>query len=156
MFQKYLSFLKIISHLAMELWSRKLNFRFIKFVHAIHGVPDFCWPMKNSDSSTCLVCIVYNWEVNSRKDYKRLVMGEKNGRCHQSSRKTFWPISHSDFSSCRIQEFECKFTGPNKNKNNFTGLLLYQFAAILSQKYQAFPAVVAFNQFSISCFSHAD
>jgi hypothetical protein len=34
----------------------------------------------------------------------------------------------------------------NKNKNNFTCLLLYQFAAILSQKYQAFPAVVAFNQ----------
>jgi hypothetical protein len=31
-------------------------------------------------------------------------------------------------------------------KNNFTCLLLYQFAAILSQKYQAFPAVVAFNQ----------
>jgi hypothetical protein len=32
------------------------------------------------------------------------------------------------------------------NKNNFTSLLLYQLAAILSQKYQAFPAVVAFNQ----------
>jgi hypothetical protein len=48
--------------------------------------------------------------------------------------------------SCRIQESECKFTGPNKNKNNFTCLLLYQFAAILSQKYQAFPEVVAFNQ----------
>jgi hypothetical protein len=44
----------------------------------------------------------------------------------------------------------------NKNKNNFTCLLLYLFAAILSQKYQAFPAVVAFNQFSISCFSHAN
>jgi hypothetical protein len=35
---------------------------------------------------------------------------------------------------------------PNKNQNNFTCLLLYQFAAILSQKYQAFPAAVAFNQ----------
>jgi hypothetical protein len=34
----------------------------------------------------------------------------------------------------------------NKNKNNFTCLLLYQFAAILSQKYQAFPAVAVFNQ----------
>jgi hypothetical protein len=47
----------------------------------------------------------------------------------QSSRKTFWPTSHSDFLSCRIQESECKFTGPNKNKNNFTCLLLYQLAA---------------------------
>ena len=44
----------------------------------------------------------------------------------------------------------------NKNKNNFTCLFLYLFAAILSQKYQAFPAVVSFNQFSISCFSHAN
>jgi hypothetical protein len=44
--------------------------------------------MKNGDSSTCLACIVYNWEVNSRDDNKRLVMG-----------KTFWPTSHSDFLS---------------------------------------------------------
>ena len=40
-------------------------------------VPDFRLPMKNGDSSTCLVCIVYNWEVNSRDDNKRLVMGKK-------------------------------------------------------------------------------
>ena len=73
-------------------------------------------------------------------------MGKKN-RCrfHPSSRKTFWPTSHSDFLSCRIPESECKFTGPNKNKINFTCLLLYQFATILSQTYQAFPAVVAFK-----------
>ena len=109
----------------MELWLGKLNFRFIKFVHAIHRVPDFRWPMKNGDSSICLACILYNWEVSSRDDNMRLVMGKKNGRCHQSSWKTFWPTSHSDFLSCRIQESECKFTGPNKNKNNFTCLLLY-------------------------------
>jgi hypothetical protein len=35
------------------------------------------WPMKNGDSSTCLACIVYNWEVNSRDDNKRWVMGKK-------------------------------------------------------------------------------
>ena len=130
----------------MELWSGKLNFRFIKFVHAIHGVPDFRWPMKNGDSSICLACILYNWEVNSRDDNKRLVMGKKNRSLSQVFTKNFWPTSHSDFLSCRIPESECKFTGPNKNKINFTCLLLYQFAAILSQKYQAFPAVVAFNQ----------
>jgi hypothetical protein len=42
-----------------------------------------------------------------------------------------------------------KFTGPNKNKNNFTCLLLYQLAAnclFSHKKYQTFPAVVAFNQ----------
>jgi hypothetical protein len=57
-------------------------------------------------------------------------------------------LTHKPFGflSGRIQESECKFTGPNKNKNDFTCLLLYQFATILSQKYQAFPAVVAFNQ----------
>jgi hypothetical protein len=36
------------------------------------------WPMKNGDSSICLACIVYNWEVNSRDDNKGLVMGGKN------------------------------------------------------------------------------
>jgi hypothetical protein len=51
---------------------------------------------------------------------------------------THKPFTDSDFLSCRIQESECKFTGPNKNKNNFTCLLLYQLS-ILSQKYQAFP-----------------
>jgi hypothetical protein len=49
---------------------------------------------------------------------------EKKTRYHQSSRKTFWPTSHSDFLSCRIQESECKFTGLNKNKNNFTFIII--------------------------------
>jgi hypothetical protein len=149
-----ISFFSFISHLAMELWSGKLNIKsrstgfwsVYKQFSCHTRVPDICWPMKNGDSSTCLACIVYNWEVNSRDDNKQLVMGGKNRCRHQSSRKTVWPTSHSDFLSCRIQESECKFTGPNKNKNNFTCLLLYQFADILSEKYQAFPAVVAFNQ----------
>ena len=145
MFQKYPSFLL----LAIWRWnSDRGNSIFVStFCGAWLNKVKVDWPMKNGDSSICLACIVYNWEVNSRDDNKWLIMGEKNRcRCHQSSRKTFWPTSHSDFLSCRIQESECKFTGPNKNKNNFRCLLLYQFAAILSQKYQAFPAVVAFNQ----------
>jgi hypothetical protein len=41
--------------------------------------------MKNGDFSACLACIVYNWEVNSRDDNKRLVMKKKKrGRCHEN------------------------------------------------------------------------
>jgi hypothetical protein len=46
----------------------------------------------------------------------------------QSSRKTFWPTSHSDFLSCRIQESECKFTGPN---TGHVKIIRYQFGAKL-------------------------
>ena len=143
-----ISFFSFISHLVMELigetqfsnfvvlgWikSRSTGFWSVYKQFSCHTrVPDFRWPMKNGDSSTCLACIVYNWEVNSHDDNKRLVMGEKKRCRHQSSRKTVWPTSHSDFLSCRIQESECKFTGSNKNKNNFTCLLLYQFAVVLS------------------------
>jgi hypothetical protein len=34
--------------------------------------------MKNGDSSACLACIVYNLEVNSSDDNKRLVMKKNN------------------------------------------------------------------------------
>ena len=80
----------------------------------------------------------------------------------QSSRKTFWPTSHSDFLSCRIQESECKFTGPNKAKNNFTCLLLYQLAAnrLFSHKniklFLQWLLSTKGYQFSISRFSNAN
>ena len=73
-------------------------------------------------------------------------MGKKNAVVVTSLHEKLVDPQAIRILSCRIQESECKFTGPNKNKNIFTCLLLYQFAAILSQKYQAFPAVVAFNQ----------
>ena len=40
--------------------------------------------MKNDDSSAFLACIVYNWEVNSRDDNKRLVMEKNRGHCHDN------------------------------------------------------------------------
>ena len=40
--------------------------------------------MKNGDSSACLACIAYNWEVNSRDENKRLVMKKKRGRSHDN------------------------------------------------------------------------
>ena len=57
-------------------------------------------------------------------------------------------LTHKPF---RLLESECKFTGPNKNKNNFTCLLLYQLAAncLFSHKnIKLFlqTTVVAFNQ----------
>ena len=82
--------------------------------------------------------------------------------CLQSSQKTFWPTSHSDFLSCRIQESECKFAGPNKNKNNFTCLLLYQLAAncLFSHKniklFLQWLLSTKGYQFSISRFSNAN
>ena len=47
-------------------------------------LPDFRWPMKNCDFFACLAYIVYNWEVNSSDDNKRLVMEKKHGRCHDN------------------------------------------------------------------------
>ena len=56
-------------------------------------------------------------------------------------------LTHKPFGL--LEESECKFTGPNKNKNNFTCLLLYQMAAnclFSHNNINFFPAVVAFNQ----------
>jgi hypothetical protein len=80
----------------------------------------------------------------------------------QSSRKTIWPTSHSDFLSCRIQESECKLTDPNKSKNNFTCLLLYQLVTncLFSHKniklFLQWLLSTKSYQFSISCFSNAN
>jgi hypothetical protein len=119
-----ISFFSFISHLAMELWSGKLNFHldiwqrqqfFFPHYQSLIIVTTIDISIVNNANQTGRRVTVFHWQA-----------------------KVWYP--------CRIQESECKFTSPNKNKNNFTCLLLYQFAAILSQKYQAFPAVVAFNQ----------
>ena len=112
----------------------------IKFVHAIQEYQTFAGQWKRVTLLACLACIVYNWEVNSHDDNKRLVMEKINAVVVTSLHEKLF-----DPQAIRTS-WVVEFTGPNKNKNNFTCLLLYQFAAILSQKYQAFPAVVAFNQ----------
>jgi hypothetical protein len=84
MFQKYIYFLLLV--LAIWRWnSDRGNSIFVSTfcgawsICSCHTrVPDFRWPMKNSDFSACLAYIVYNWEVNSRDDNKQLVMEKKN------------------------------------------------------------------------------
>jgi hypothetical protein len=151
MLQKYLSFL-LLAILAKELWSSFWSGNSI-FVSTFCGawlnkVKIFAgqwklatllpvWLALFTIERSIVVTIIYKAIGNGGgKALSLSPVFTKNLLTHKLFR----------FLSCRIQESECKFTGPNKNTNNFTCLFLYQFVAILSQKYQAFPAVVAFNQ----------
>jgi hypothetical protein len=145
--------------LAMELWSRKLNFRFIKFFHAIHGVPDFRWPMKNGDSSTCLACIVYNWEVNSRDDNKRLVMGKKSVVVTSLHGKLFDPQA---IQTSRVVEF--RSSNANSLAQLKTKIISHVYYYINLQLFSHKNIKLFLQwllstkgyQFSISCFRNAN
>ena len=123
-------------------------------------VPDFRWPMKNGDSSTCLACIVYNWEVNSRDDNKRLVMGKKTAVVVTSFHEKLF-----DPQVIRTS-WVVEFRSPNAN------LLAQRKTKIISHVYYYINLQLFSHkniklflqwllstkgyQFSISCFSNAN
>ena len=134
--------------------------RFIKFVHAIHGYQTFAGQWKTATLLTCLACIVYNWEVNSRDDNKRLVIGKKTAvvvtSLHEKlfdpqTIQTSWVVEFRSLNANLLAQIKTKIIS---HVYYYINLQLFSHKNI--RLFLQWLLSTKGYQFSISCFSNAN